>query len=327
MVLSILRLDMRAPASSPASAADLYAAALDMAQFADEHAFTTVVLSEHHFTDDGFLPSPIPMAGAVAGRTRNVMITVSALLAPLYEPLRLAEDIAVLDNLSGGRVSYVMGLGYRRIEYDALGFDWTRRGRILDDTLDTVMTALRGEPFEYRGHTVQVLPRPRTRPHPLIMVGGSSDKAAQRAARLRLPFMPALHDPELTAAYERACADAGFDGGFVLDPGDPALLLVADDVDRAWEEYGPYILHDARTYASWQTADVRSGVKSEATTVDGLRAEGRYVIMTPDECVARAEREGPTATFIHFPLVGGCPPELGWRSLRLWADEVVPRLA
>ena len=80
-----------------------------------------VVLSDNHGTDDGFCPSPLVVAAAMAGRTSSIGINVAALLVPLHDPLRLAEDIAVLDLLCGGRVSIVAGLGYRPEEYEMLG--------------------------------------------------------------------------------------------------------------------------------------------------------------------------------------------------------------
>ena len=97
MAITLLRFDMRAPAFSPASTAELYAAALEMGAWADERGFDSLTLSEHHGADDGFLPSPIAMLGCLVGRTRRIRLGVAALLLPLYDPVKLAEDLAVLD--------------------------------------------------------------------------------------------------------------------------------------------------------------------------------------------------------------------------------------
>ena len=107
-----------------------------MAKWADHHGFSTLVVSEHHCVDDGFLPSPPVLAGALASCTESVGISVSALLAPLHDPIRLAEDVAVLDLVSGGRVTIVAGLGYRPVEYAALGKRFDRRGRLLEECLE-----------------------------------------------------------------------------------------------------------------------------------------------------------------------------------------------
>ena len=144
MVMSLLRLDMRAPAFSPAKREDLYAAALDMATWADDQGFDAVVLSEHHGTEDGYLPSPLTLAAVVAGRTRRIDISIAALLLPLYDPVKLAEDMAVLDHASGGRVKVTLGLGYRPEEYAQFGIDWKTRGQRLDECLDVLLRAWRG---------------------------------------------------------------------------------------------------------------------------------------------------------------------------------------
>src|SRR3954451_9545716 len=113
MALFVMRFDMRHPSISPASAPELYRAALDMSAWAEQHGLASVTVSEHHGVDDGYLSSPLVMAAAIAGATERIMINIAAILAPLHDPLRLAEDIAVLDLACGGRLSLVLGLGYR----------------------------------------------------------------------------------------------------------------------------------------------------------------------------------------------------------------------
>ena len=327
MAISVIRFDLRAPAFSPASRRELFDAALEMAAFADERGFQVATLSEHHGVEDGYLPSPLVMAGVLAGRTRRIGLNVSALLVPLYDPVKLAEDLVVLDWASRGRLMVVAGLGYRPEEYAALGRDFGKRGKLLDEALDVLLRAWRGEAFEYRGAVVRVTPEPFTKPHPTVFVGGSTPAAAKRAARFGLPFAPPLHDPALASLYETECARLGVKGGFVLSPGEPATTFVARDPDRAWADLGPYLLHDATSYAAWQRPEQRSYQHSRATSVEALRAEGKYRVLTPDECVALAKAQGPLATFVHAPLCGGAPPALGFESLRLYADEVLPRLA
>ncbi|CAM5642831.1 Luciferase OS=Streptomyces aurantiogriseus OX=66870 GN=GCM10010251_35050 PE=4 SV=1 [Streptomyces aurantiogriseus] len=256
------------------------------------------------------------------GATRRLAVTVSAAIGPLHDPLRLAEDIAVLDLLSGGRLVTVAGIGYRPEEYARAGVDWKQRGRLQDELLETVLKAWTGEEFEYRGRTVRVTPRPQSDPHPLLLVGGSSRAAARRAARLGLPFFPSAHLPELEAYYKERLVEYGTEGWTMMPAAETPLLYVAEDPDRAWAEYGGHFLHEARTYASWQNGGVRSAVRSGASTVEELRAEGVYRILTPDECVA----QGLDSLVLH-PLAGGMPVEEGWRSLRLFCEDVLPRLA
>nr|WP_243275077.1 LLM class flavin-dependent oxidoreductase [Streptomyces albus] len=304
-----------------------YRAALEMAAFADEHGVTSLIVEEHHGSPDGWLPSPLALAGALLGRTRRTLVTACAVLAPLYDPPRLAEDIAVLDLASGGRLVTVAGIGYRPQEYEAFGLDFSRRGRLQDEALETLLAAWTGEPFTHRGRTVRVTPRPYTRPHPPLFVGGSSRPAARRAARLGLPMFLSAHLPEVAHHYEEQWAGQG-EPLCLMPPPELPVVHLTEDPDRAWDELGAYFLYEARQYASWQTPDVRSLMTARATTVEELRAEGVYRFVTPDECLAMAAGQpaGNRRLLLH-PLCGGMPVEEGWRSLRLLAEEVLPRLA
>ncbi|MEU3461838.1 LLM class flavin-dependent oxidoreductase [Streptomyces sp. NPDC006733] len=326
MPVTVIRFNLVDPAAEPTSLSDRYKAALEMAAYADDRGVGTVQTEEHHGAENGWLPSPLTFAGAVFGATRRIAVTVSALIGPLYDPLRLAEDIAVLDLLSGGRLVTVAGIGYRQAEYDAHGRDWKHRGKLQDEVLETLLTAWTGEPFEYRGRTVRVTPRPFTRPHPLLLVGGSSKAAARRAARLGLPLFPSANLPELEAYYRERLAEYGTEGWCMMPPAKVPLLHLSEDPDRAWARYGEHLLHEARTYASWQSADIHSAVRSAATGVEELRREGVYRIVTPDECVALAEAGGDQASLVLHPLCGGMPVDEGWRSLHLLAEQVLPRL-
>ncbi|MFI8764920.1 LLM class flavin-dependent oxidoreductase [Streptomyces sp. NPDC053792] len=322
MPFSVVRFNLVDPRATPDSLSERYRAALAMASYADEHGVDTVQTEEHHGVENNWLPSPFAFAGAVFGATRRIAVTVSAIIGPLHDPLRLAEDIAVLDLLSGGRLVTVAGIGYRPEEYEERGVDWGRRGKLQDLLLETLLTAWTGEPFTYQGRTVRVTPRPFTRPHPMLLVGGSSRAAARRAARLGLPFFPSAHLPELETYYRERCAEYGTEGWTMMPAEVTPLLHLSEDPDRAWAEYGEHFLHEARTYASWQSKDIRSAVRSAATTVAELRAEGVYRIVTPEECLAL----GLESLVLH-PLCGGMPVEEGWRSLRLFCDGVLPRIA
>ncbi|MEU5310039.1 LLM class flavin-dependent oxidoreductase [Streptomyces sp. NPDC021562] len=322
MPVSVVRFNLVDPGADAASLGARYRTAVEMAAYADEHGVTTVQTEEHHGVDDNWLPSPFTFAGAVFGATRSIAVTVSAVIGPLHDPLRLAEDIAVLDLLSGGRLVTVAGIGYRPEEYALFDVDWKRRGRIQDEVLETVLRAWTGEEFEYRGRTVRVTPRPFTDPHPLLLVGGSSKAAARRAARLGLPFFPSAHLPELEAYYKEKLTEYGAEGWTMMPTAETPLLHIAEDPDRAWARYGEHFLHEARTYASWQSGDIRSAVRSAATTVAELRAEGVYRILTPEQCVAA----GLDNLVLH-PLAGGMPLEEGWRSLRLFTETVLPALS
>jgi alkanesulfonate monooxygenase SsuD/methylene tetrahydromethanopterin reductase-like flavin-dependent oxidoreductase (luciferase family) len=266
------------------------------------------------------------MAGLVFGRTKKIMATINALLVPLHDPIRIAEDIAVLDLSSGGRLIVTGGIGYRPSEYVAHGKDWSKRGALQDEAIDAMLKAWTGEPFEYRGETVQVTPRPFTQPHPVLMLGGSSKAAARRAARFGLPYMPPGNLPELEAYYYEQCAEYGTQGFCAMPPERMAMTHVAEDPERIWREFGHHFLHEAATYSAWQPAGQTSAVHSHASTVDELRAEGIYEVVTPAELVDRLKDAGADATCSLHPLVGGMPIDEGWSSMRLYVEEVLPAL-
>ncbi|WP_338118277.1 LLM class flavin-dependent oxidoreductase [Streptomyces coryli] len=321
--LSTLRLNLTYPDEpSPAELSDRYRAAIDLAEYADAHGFITAQVEEHHGAANGWLPAPLTLAGLILGRTKKITVMASAIIGPLYDPLRLAEELAVLDLASGGRMMTVSGIGYRPEEYEQHGVDWKNRGAAHDEVLETLLKAWTGEPFEYRGRTVQVTPRPYTQPHPLLLVGGSSKPAVRRAARLGLPFFPSSHQPALQDYYEEKCAEYGTEGWVLMPPERVPLLHVTEDPDRAWAELGKHFMHEATMYASWQTSDIKSAVKSQAVTVDELRAEGVYRFVSPDEAVEEAR----TGNVVLHPLCGGMPVDEAWRSLHLYAEKVLPRL-
>jgi alkanesulfonate monooxygenase SsuD/methylene tetrahydromethanopterin reductase-like flavin-dependent oxidoreductase (luciferase family) len=321
----MIRFDMRAPTDGPAAIRDLYDAAIEMSVWAEQHDALSVILSEHHSSSDGYLPSPLVLASAIAARTNRVPITVAALLVPLHDPVRLAEDMAVLDIVSHGRVAYVAGLGYRPEEYDMFGQSLSQRGARMDECLTVLQRAWRGERFDYHGRTIEVTPKPSTPGGPMLMYGGASHAAARRAARFGLGFFAQAADPALETTYRDQCAASGTPPGMCMIPSadSATTMYVANDVDAAWERLGTYMLHDAQMYASWLGA-AEAASKSTALTVDALREEqGAYRVLTPTEAVEYVGRHGALA--LH-PLCGGCPPELAWETLELVASEVLPAL-
>ena len=319
----LMRFDLRVPDGGPAARAR-YAAALEMAAWAESRGCISVVLSEHHMVEDGYLPSPLLMAAAVAARTSSVPITVAALILPLYEPVRLAEEMAVLDVLSGGRTMFVAALGYRPAEYAMHGVDWRRRGRIADEKLALLLRAKAGEPFEHDGRRIHVTPRPLTPGGPMVAWGGGSIAAARRAGRNGIGLLAQRGDPALREAYESAARAAGHEPGMCVLPSadEPNTVFVADDLDHAWAELGPHLMHDVRSYASWNEGNTDTASISFARSADELRHENRsHRILSVDEAVAfvRSGRILP----LH-PLIGGIPPEVAWPYLRTVAERVLP---
>lgn len=323
----IMRFDMRLPPEGPGPR-EMYEAALAMTEWADEHGCLAVVLSEHHASPDGYLPAPTVMAAAAAARTSRVPIQVAALLATLHHPVQMAEELAVLDILSGGRVSVVLGMGYRQEEFDLYGVPMAERAARMEAAVDVLRRAWAGEPVRGAagGGGVRVTPAPLTPGGPPLLMGGGTPAAARRAARLGLGMITE-RTGDLERVYREACAAAGREPGMFVGGGDATVVatFVDHDPDAAWERLGPHLLRDARAYAAWHegAAKPRPGSVVDVTTVDEVRAAGRYRVVTPAEAVAQVRAGGHLA--LH-PLCGGTPPELGWSTLRLMAEEVLPAL-
>jgi alkanesulfonate monooxygenase SsuD/methylene tetrahydromethanopterin reductase-like flavin-dependent oxidoreductase (luciferase family) len=322
-VMTGTRFNCVQPGLEPTEMSARYQAFVEMARYADEHGMSTVTLEEHHGADNGWSSAPLAMAGLVFGATTTIGVSISALLLPLHDPLRVAEDVATLDLASGGRLTTILGIGYRPEEYAQCGKDWKTRGALMDECVDTLLKAWAGEPFQYRGATVRVTPKPLTQPHPMVLIGGTSKPAARRAARFGLPMFAAAHVDGLEAYYYAQCTEQGTQGFYMSPAADFASVHLAEDPERAWHDLGPYFLHEAMTYAAWQTPDIHSAVHSNATTVDELRAEGIYQVLTPAEAVERATSHGEL--YLH-PLVGGMPIDEGWTCLHLMGERVLPKL-
>lgn len=316
-----LRFDMRSPQGG-APTPELYRTALDMCAWAETRGGVLVVLSEHHGTEDGHLPSPLILASAIAARTTTLNVLIAAVVLPLYHPVRLAEDMAVLDNLSGGRVHYVFGIGHRAEEYEHIGVDVRRRGRIADENLDLLLRLLAGDPVDVDGRRVHVTPIPVTAGGPRIMIAGGSVAAARRAGRHGLGFIAQTNAPGLADAFEAASRDHGHQPGPAQfpEPGSPTAVFVADDLETAWAEIGPHLLHDARMAAAYRHDDDSVASITRARTVEELRAASSpYAVLTEDEAADRI-RGGKTLPL--HPLCGGMPSELAWPYLERAAAAV-----
>jgi alkanesulfonate monooxygenase SsuD/methylene tetrahydromethanopterin reductase-like flavin-dependent oxidoreductase (luciferase family) len=318
-----MRFDMRAPETG-ARAPELYAAALDMAAWAETRGCLSVVLCEHHMSADGYLPSPTVLAGVMAARTSTLPIMVAALVLPLYDPVRLAEEMVVLDVLSNGRVSYVAAIGYRPEEYEMFGVDFHRRGRIAEENLAILLKAKTGAPFERDGRRIHVTPTPVTPGGPMVVGGGGSVAAARRAGHFGLGFIGQGGGGGLAGEYERAARDSGHEPGLCyVPPADtPTAIFVADDVDRAWDELGPYLMHDVLSYAAWNEGNDFTASLSFAQTAEELRAERRsHLVLEIDEAVEFVRAGKPLA--LH-PLIGGLHPDRAWRYLETVTEKVLP---
>lgn len=318
-----MHFDMRAPAFGP-PAPVLYRAAIEMSAWADDQGVSSILISEHHGEDDGYLPNPLVMAAAIAAVTTKTIISINALVLTLRDPVSAAEDCLVIDNLSSGRLMLNLVAGYVPSEFEMFGIDYAERASVFEAKVTAFTRALTGEPFEWEGRTIQISPRPVQRPRPMVYLGGASKAGARRAARLGDGFIVPVEADDLLAAYAAECERLGKPAGLMLSPRGPIFGYVAEDVDAAWDAIGPHVLHELHAYGWMAVAsgEIHHPYLGLADTT-AVRHANIVAVLTPEQCIERA-RSGWTPLF--KPLVGGLPPELGWASLHLFADRVLPHL-
>jgi alkanesulfonate monooxygenase SsuD/methylene tetrahydromethanopterin reductase-like flavin-dependent oxidoreductase (luciferase family) len=323
MLLTVLRFNFASPQGDPRKQSELISAALELAQWGESRGITTVSVDEHHVTGHGWSCNPIMAASMFLARTSNLIASVDCALGPLWNPVRLAEDIALVDNMSRGRLHTTVGLGYRAVEFDSMGVDFSRRGRLMDGLVERMLSIWSGADAD-----AGVCTGTWTRPHPPLYVGGGSRATARRAARFGLPLSLADHLPEVADHYRELCAEAGI-RPFVIMPGpvNRGMIFLHEDPARAWSELGEWILWEAVTYGGW-SADERSlmhlpGIR----TLDEVKASGRYRFLTPDQLIAEVREAQDYGPLVLHPLVGGMPVEEAWRSVQLLTDKVLPALS
>jgi probable F420-dependent oxidoreductase len=309
-------LDFRNPPQWHRPWAEAYHDCLRLAELAEQLGFDSVWASEHHFTADGYLPSVFPALATIAARTSRIRLGSAVLLTPLHHPLRLAEDAAVVDLISAGRLDLGLGLGYRNLEFNTLGIPPTQRGRRTDETVDLLKLAWTGQPFSYdsryfRFHDVQVTPLPVQSPHPPIWVGGSSHAAALRAGRHGCHFLPdAATPPKIIDLYRATLAEHGHDPG-QFRVTQPVSVYVCDDPEQGWAEVAPHYLYAANLYREWagrpplpspdQLDRSRYLVGPPATVVDALQ---RLDAAThPDQVIFWAKPPGLPTERAHGALI------------------------
>jgi alkanesulfonate monooxygenase SsuD/methylene tetrahydromethanopterin reductase-like flavin-dependent oxidoreductase (luciferase family) len=287
-----------------------------------------VHLAEHHAAEDSYCPSPLILAAAIASRTVRIELHFSALVVTMHDPIRLAEDLAVLDVITGGgRISVIAGIGYRPLEFELFGVDYRTRAQRFEQVLSVLRDAWSGNEFSYRGATVHVTPAPVTPGGPPVYLGGSAAPSARRAARLGYGYRPTSE--HLYETFQRECRELGRPAPEPFSRHIPAFVYVTEDPDRDWPILAPHVLHASNLYARWARERPNApdnGPWRELSGVADLKADPNLWVITPEECVRRARELRSIDELRFHPLLGGLPPELSWRSLKLFEAKVLPNL-
>jgi alkanesulfonate monooxygenase SsuD/methylene tetrahydromethanopterin reductase-like flavin-dependent oxidoreductase (luciferase family) len=317
-----LYLDLRNPRAWRRPWAEHHAHALELVVEAERLGADSVWLTEHHFFDDGYLPQPLTFAAAIAARTRRLRLGTAVLLAALRPAIQIAEEAAVVDILSGGRLELGFGAGYVRREYEAYGADLDRRYTTTDQRVREVRALLDED---------GVTPPPIQRPFPLWL-GYQGPKGAARAGRLGVGLLSL--DRALLAPYRSGLAEGGHDAADARMAG-LVGLVVADDPEAARERLLPHIAHQLNTYR--EAAASTFGKTPRPITVEQIR-EGKLPpgvippidVVGADEAIGRlrALADGIPAIEAYFwASVAGMPDDLVQRHVELLCTVVRPAVA
>ena len=187
--------DFRNPPDSGVSDQHLYAEILEQVKWLDDIGADLVWFTEHHFVDDGYLPSWVPVAASMASVTKHVRFGTDICLMPFNHPIRLAEDLAVLDNLSGGRVDLGIGMGYAPHEFKGFGVPVPRRVSLMNEGIEVLQRCFTGERFSYEGkryqfEDVKITPGYVQEGGPPLWIAAMSEAGALRAAHYNTNFLP-----------------------------------------------------------------------------------------------------------------------------------------
>jgi len=311
--------------------ADLYREALDLAVEAEELGFDSVWTSEHHFADDAYMPSLLPVSAAIAARTQRVQIGTGLVLAPVYDPVRLAEDAATVDLISGGRFILGLGLGWLDWEFEALGVTMRERVPRTVEAIETCRQAWGDGLVERLG--VSVTPKPARPGGPPIWIGAQAEPAVRRAAAIADGWMagePYAEDFAEALTWVRdELAAGGRSEGFEISGYWPVFTWDGPD---AWEQVRPYLNYMEWKYGDAEGSKGRLGPlplppEPDADTEATLRAT--IICGTPDEVAERIsvlrDLAGHDLHFVGRHYFAGMDRAVMRRATRLFAEEVAPR--
>jgi alkanesulfonate monooxygenase SsuD/methylene tetrahydromethanopterin reductase-like flavin-dependent oxidoreductase (luciferase family) len=319
-----LAFDMRVP-DLGTSPTHIYAAALDMCKHVDGRGFDYAWVMEHHAAADGYLPSPLTMAAAIAGCTKQIRLLAGVIILPLHDPVKIAEEMAVVDLISNGRLDVVFGAGYVPREFAMFKRDIHKRGQALDEGVPIIQRALAGERFTADGREIFVRPLPVQRPISILM-GGGVPATAKRAARLGAGLCPMT--PQIVPIYKDECAKLGNKPGKII--ANIAQIHVTDDPDRTWHDIKPHVTQFVRSYAEFTEGAAESGSPYEGMhelDLAMMKKLGILSVVTPDEAIKLVQDADEMGAGLSLhPLLGGMSPRFGFESIDLFINKVLPRI-
>ena len=316
-----------------------YEETIHLAVEAERLGLSSIWTTEHHFVDDGYMPSLLVVSAAIAAATSSIEIGTGVILAPLHHPLRLAEDAATVDLISKGRLILGLGLGWSQTEFAGLGADMKRRGAAMDETLSILSQAWSGRVFHHQG-SVHRFPELAVRPTPSrpipVVIGGGAEPAIRRAARLAdgiFSNVPTAEFLTQLAWIRDECERIG------RDPAELRLIhysimLPGDSEQEAWDRYANHVWHMSWKYSDMEASTNRPGPPSPAPELTPERRErlrNRSMLFGPSEKIVsdlldiRSQAAAPVE-FVARSFFSTLPYQDQLELMQQLAAEVAPHL-
>ncbi|HEX8100558.1 MAG TPA: LLM class flavin-dependent oxidoreductase [Actinomycetota bacterium] len=329
------------PPGTSRTFAQEYRETLDLARLAETLGFDSVWVSEHHGSSDGYMPSLLPTLAALAAATDHVKLGTGVLLTPFHHPLRLAEDAATVDLISGGRLILGLGLAWREEEFRMFGVPLKERVRRTVETIDILRLAWTGERFSYDGKIysfdqVRVMPPPATDQGPPIWLAGSAEPAIRRAGRISDGYIRTRGGDIDRMAHDFQIAESGArNAGRNVEALDLAQLqnvFVWDEAD-AWEVVKDGAAHQLGVYGAWDQGADTPGKdlvlpppdeeRIRRMTPTGSPQEVASALRPMAEAFAGGRRDFHLIVRLHYP---GMDFDTSSRAMELFAERVLPAL-
>ncbi len=319
--------DFRNPAQWKRPFSTLYAEALDQIAWAESLGVDSVWLTEHHFCDDGYTPSPFVIASAIGQRTTRMKMGTNLIVSPLHNPVRLAEDAATLSLLTGGRFSLGVGQGYWVPEFEAFGRNIKNRPSLLEEGVEVIRQAWADGSAPYDGRRFQlpgVSVTPKPEQTPLLLVGAMAPPAISRAAKIADGFLSTQNDHqpaylEAVEALGKPVADAKIYAG--------QWTIIAEDPERVWAEIGQHALYQLNEYIKWGAFGPPEEVPQFPDT-DAILAAGAYQLWDAELAISNLTAllsERPQIKDVHFwAQLPGEPADSGSARIEYLAQKVAP---
>lgn len=325
--------DFRCPPGSDVPLPRVYAETFEQIELAEQWGMELCWFTEHHFIDDGYLPNFVPVAGAAAARTSRMRFSTDICLLPFRHPVRLAEDLAILDNISNGRMELGAGMGYAAHEFAGFNTPLSRRVSLTEETIEILQRAWRGEPFTFEGKRwsfkdLRVTPDPVQPGGPPLWIAATSRAGAERAARFDTHLLPQGPKQSVLEPWQAALRASGrqpeqYRVGIIRG------VFVTDDPERDWPPIAEAERYRRNVYVGLIKSSADHGPRPSGPRPQIPLNPLEWTVGPPDQVIAELTSfmaEHQVTDLVTWGGPPGLAPSVMNASLERFAKEVIPAL-